>query len=97
MNDLDNEELKATRELKAINKIISPEEKTADKMLNELGYIEHFKSDYSETYRKDSTHQLGMSIVFRYLGKRVNVPSSLDMQELQAINKKCKELGWIDE
>ena len=22
---------------------------------------------------------------------------SLDMQELQAINEKCKELGWLDE
>lgn len=68
----------------------------ADEMFKELGYIEHFKSDYSETYRKESTHQLGMSIVFRYLVKRVNVPSSLDMQELQAINEKVKELGWYE-
>lgn len=71
------------------------QEKSADEMFEELGYIEHFKSDYSETYREDSTHQLGRSFVFRYLGKRVNVPATLEMQELKAINKKCKELGWL--
>ncbi len=26
-----------------------------------------------------------------------NLPAFLDMQELQAINEKCKELGWLDE
>lgn len=34
--DLNDEELKATREMKAINKIVAGEEKTADEMFEEL-------------------------------------------------------------
>ena len=47
--DLDNEEIEATREMRQINKIIAPEEKRADEMFKELGYI---KDNNKMVYRK---------------------------------------------
>ena len=67
----------------------------ADKMFEELGYIEHFRYKDSETYRTDSSHCLGKSFIFQYKEKRILMPPVVNMQELQAINKKCEELKWF--
>ena len=80
----------------------------ADKMFEELGYkkiTEHkFKEpEYGETtelilYRDDVQ---GLDIEFwndKSLSKMCNYDVSyITMQELKAINLKCKELGWIEE
>jgi len=71
--------------------------------LKKLGYIEHFKYAENEgyidaqTYRTDSSHCMGKSIIFQYVDKRILMPQVINMQELKAINQKCKELGWLDE
>lgn len=69
--------------------------KTADEMMKELGY------------EKGSGHNLGNgekyiyysgnynNINFYKKSKKININGSFSMQELQAINKKCQELGWI--
>ena len=83
--DLDEQELKATRE------------KSADEMFEELGYKKDNYTEIEILYRKDENH----IIRFWKKGKRIIKQNedgwymSITMQELQAINKKCKELGWL--
>lgn len=84
--DLDKEELKATRNMQ--NSVDSAD-KTADEMFEELGYEETYHNFYSsELY--DTT------INFKTIYKELYINGNLGMQELKAINKKVKELGWND-
>ena len=74
----------------------------ADKMLNELGYkeiettsdnlLEYEKQfpEYSKFIRFDLLDRTFTSF---YYG--IDMQSYLNMQELQAINMKAKELNWI--
>ncbi len=64
MSDLDNEELKATREIKAINKIIAPEEKSADEMFEELGYEKDEK--HTRYIKYDTSPSSGIKIRFNH-------------------------------
>ena len=77
----------------------------ADKLFKELGYkietneeglLEYKKqlSDCSKFIRFDLYDKTFTT--FYYMAKYDN-QSYLDMQELKAINLKCKELGWIEE
>lgn len=67
----------------------------ADEMFEELGYIEHFNTEYAEVFRTDSSHSFGHSIEFLTKSHKVfNTYNSMTMKELQAINEKVKELGW---
>lgn len=75
----------------------------ADKLFNELGYEkEIIKSEISDEvtimYIKRFVYEYNSKIIaFKLKKKIVEIKYSLDMQELQAINLKCKELGWIEE
>ena len=62
-------------------------EKTADEMFEEIGYKETFNNYYE--------HDFGTSIRFEDKYKEINVSGHIGIEELQAINKKCQELGWI--
>ena len=71
-------------------------EKTADEMFEELGY-KYNEFIYEIYYTKEEE---GKTISFwtdrTMVESRKGVISMKNtMQELQAINKKCKELGWI--
>ena len=72
-------------------------EKTADEMMEELGYVK--ESDYY--YYSNEMAIKKKNIKFYKNVKEVIVESKLgfsyeiSMQELQAINKKCLEMGWI--
>lgn len=67
----------------------------ADKMFEKLGYIEQFSMDKFIVYRTDSSHSMGHSIEFLTNSHKVfNTYNTINMQELQAINEKVKELGW---
>ena len=74
--------------------------KTADEMFEELGY----KKKYSnmEWYIKKLFKNNYIQITFDIIDKTVaasnnkNEAINLNMQELQAINKKVEELGWLD-
>ena len=81
--DLDDEELKATRILNGVDK----KKKTADKIFEELGYKKKFNNYYE--------HDFGTTIEFENKYKEINIRGLIEMQELQAINKKCEEMGWI--
>ena len=60
----------------------------ADEMFEELGYKKKFNNYYE--------HDFGTTIEFLDKYKEINIRGSIETQELQAINMKCKELGWIE-
>ena len=70
-------------------------EKTADEMFEELGYSKIYDNeDILELYDKKNFNK---KIVFYKNWKEVAklYTFEISMQELQAINKKCKELNWL--
>lgn len=75
-------------------------EKTADEMLADEKY--QINNDWTNeviTYSKDKEN-LVSNIHFWKSTKTISKNGDVElvhitMQELQAINKKCKELGWI--
>ena len=73
-------------------------EKTADELLEELGYEKHSSKSHErfDLYSSDDEHLI--RIAFNLRTKRIAIHcynKALNMQELQAINKKVEELGWI--
>lgn len=69
-------------------------EKTADEMFEELGYKKNFEDKYRANYENNGFETI---INFDKEYKDVRVYNNgFDMQELQAINKKVKELGWYE-
>lgn len=68
----------------------------ADKMFEELGY----KKLTGETTEVYTLSRANKNIAFSKLIERIRIYGKydfIDMQELKAINKKCEELGWLDE
>ena len=71
-------------------------DKTADKIFEELGYKikettwkEEGKKHFIEYNSNDTQIQFSLDT------KHILITNILNMQELQAINKKCKELEWL--
>ena len=76
--------------------------KTADEMFEELGYETSEKLKNGIVYLKEEEDEdIEISFIdYDDYGKTVEVDkfsNLITMQELQAINKKCRELGWLDE
>lgn len=71
----------------------------ADKLFKELGYkkIENQFLDVIELWGNDDDKRLSFEtdkticMSSFYVG-----PENITMQELKAINEKCKELGWLE-
>ena len=71
----------------------------ADEMFEELGYkldVRHYNCDNSfvYTYKKDNDF---IRFNTAYTTVCTLFKTSFNQKELQAINEKCKELGWLDE
>ena len=76
----------------------------ADKMFEELGYEKqeiYYNSDIDTIryYRDDEDSsnvefRFNVKTIVAYYGKQ-NGAGNVTMDILQAINEKCKELGWI--
>lgn len=66
----------------------------SDKMFEELGYkIYHKNSEqvkYADINNDTIEFHNSLKVCMKY-------GLSINMQELKAINQKCKELGWLDE
>lgn len=82
---------------------VSEKEKTADEMFEELGYEKNVNTLTNFIYQNKKNNK---EIRFYKIYKCVEISliefeeyegNSIffTMQELQAINKKCQELGWI--
>lgn len=65
----------------------------ADEMFDKLGYKLEFEDEISFTL---ANREKAKMITFMKKDKTLMLPI-VSMQELQAINKKCEELGWLDE
>lgn len=66
----------------------------ADKMFKELGYK---KVKYLDGFEVYTIKKEEVQIIFHRDFKELSCTHYFGIQELQAINEKCKELGWIDE
>lgn len=78
----------------------------ADEMFERLGYIKHEVNDivtgtilmYDKETRRKSTKRISF-----FKDRKIQCSESyiyveqIDMQDLQAINEKAKELGWLNE
>lgn len=81
----------------------------ADKMFEELGYRKIDKKElkhirYTADCANNTTENIWFHKVFHKIeiyfyskDDKCEMTKPLSMQELQAINKKCYELGWLDE
>ena len=87
--DLDEQELRATRE------------KSADELFNELGYNNEEDDEYS-IIKKDNN---GKEIKFYKEDREIECyyydygdfdVTTINMDELKAIYKKCQERGWLE-
>ena len=74
---------------------------TADEMFEKLGYKKIIENNVKINYEKEGQFW-DKEIVFGLIDKIVYTElgtgesANMNMQELQAINQKCKELGWIE-
>lgn len=69
----------------------------ADKMFEELGYEKKEYGSSKIMYAKDLDFEgyCIKSVWFDKVKKLVRLYGYYDIQELQAINEKCKELEWL--
>ena len=77
---------------------VSEKEKTADELFKELGYEKIRNNKYFEVYRKNDYNIIDFERNDKRVYKSARYDTTSDgitMKELQAINKKCQELGWI--
>ena len=76
------------------------EELTADEMFKKLKYEKSFTEVDNIKYYKDDDNVIYFVIThrtFHKTGEYDGMCDAITMQELKAINKKVKELGWLDE
>lgn len=76
--------------------------KTGDEMFEELGYKKYFNKDITFFYQNNGINQkygfefyLKDREIYPVCYGEENEAILITMQELQAIYKKCQELGWI--
>ena len=84
--DLDEQELKATRE------------KSADEMFKELGFKKSLfgKTQICYSLHEDDDGWYSKTIFFMKVQKKIRLENDyFSSKEIQAIYKKCKELKWI--
>lgn len=73
----------------------------ADEMFRKLGYEKIIESNIKINYEKEGQF-FDKEIVFGLIDEIVTVElgtgesANINIKELQAINEKCKELGWLD-
>jgi len=82
----------------------------AEEMFKEIGYEKTYDGDYSIVYTKEvldedryeieffkmiTQKQVRCSLIYvNEFEEEIQEPLYVDMEELQAINKQCEELGW---
>lgn len=80
----------------------------ADKMFEELGYKKIYDKDNTVVYVNNEMLEIQFDITYKSIdiskdtgeevfGNTIYDSVSIKLDDLQAINEKCKELGWLDE
>lgn len=74
----------------------------ADKMFEELGYEKKklnfvFSRFWEELTNEDLQKNFSFNTEYKIIDITDENKFGITMQELKAINKKCQELGWIEE
>lgn len=70
----------------------------ADKMFDDLGYNKYEFDTYIDYLSRESSKGITFRKDMQLIDSHCGIGSEyITMQELQAINKKCQELGWLDE
>ena len=98
MNIKNNKNCKITINDEEITVSEKEKEKTADELFEELGYKKIRNNKDFEVYRKNDYNIIDFERDDKRFYKSARYDTTSDgitMQELQAINKKCQELGWI--
>ena len=68
----------------------------ADKMLDNLGYYKYEFDTYIDYLSRETSKGITFRKDMQVIDCHCAIGSEyITMQELQAINKKCEELGWI--
>ena len=99
MNIKNNKNCKITINDEIIS--VSEKEKTADELFKELGYEknEDIRTDLGCVYHIRVKHYVYIEfpkIIFHNKSKSISIQKDyISIKELQAINKKCQELGWL--
>lgn len=75
--------------------------KTADEMFGKLGYKKRnlgilFSRFWEEWENEDLAKTFSFNTEYETIDITDENKYGITMQELQAINKKCQELGWLD-
>lgn len=69
----------------------------ADEMFDKLGFNKYEFDTYIDYLSRESSHGITFRKDTRVIDSHCSIGSEyITMQELQAINEKCKELGWIE-
>ena len=70
----------------------------ADEMFDNLGYNKYEFDAYIDYLSRESSKGITFRKDMQVIDSHCGIGSEyITMQELQAINKKCQELGWLDE
>ena len=64
----------------------------ADELFDELNYIKMHDNKRRIVYKRGFD-----KIEFSHKYKEIVIDTTLNVEELKAINLKCKELGWVEE
>ena len=71
----------------------------ADKMFKEIGYTNkeyNFNKTIVTFQNPDEDYEISFNLIDKTI-EIFEIKNYITMQELQAINEKCKELGWMEE
>ena len=86
--------------MRPLNESIKEKKSKADKMFEELGYKQRITQLGDLKYYKDDDNVIYFTLKrkgFIKSGEYDGMCDAITMQELKAINEKCKELEWLDE
>ena len=78
--------------MRALYDCIKKEKSQADEMFEKLGWKKN--DEYSNCFWLENKEKT--RITFWKHDKKISANGDFTIPELQAINKKCKELGWLE-
>lgn len=70
----------------------------ADRLLDKLGYNKYEFDTYIDYLSRETSKGITFRKDMQVIDSHCGIGSEyITMQELQAINMKCKEMGWLNE